>query len=512
MNIILIRRNASLAILIATLIATNSVAVRAGSDPATIKKIIDEGRSHSELMKNFEYLTDTIGPRLTASKRFNRAAEWTAQRMRDYGLQNVHLESWPFGRGWQRGIAYGRMTAPYEMQLDFRAYAWTPGTKGKVAGRIVTLDDFVENFDKYKGKLAGAFILAGEPARVEPDFNPRPARMSDKEFKEDETSVPITLMRIADPEAVKHVMARSRLQSKAIGLARQEGAAAIITDSGRGQGLLNASAYGPGRDPNKPQAVPMVVMAHEHYGTLYRLAHTGAEVRLEIEVTNYFEDGDGNASNVVGEIPGGDKSDESVILGAHLDSWDLGTGATDNGAGSMAVLEAARMLSRVYAASGIKPRRTIRFILFGGEEQGLLGSIAYVKAHDQEMARISGVFVLDTGTGRVRGSGSEGNKPVIPILTEILAPLRDMGVLYVNERTQVGTDHLSFKSKGVPAFAFFQDAVEYINKTHHSQTDTLDKILPDDLEQASIVMAVAAYSVADLDQMLPRKEQTHNGQ
>jgi len=319
-------------------------------------------------------------------------------------------------------------------------------------------------------------------------------------------------MRVRDPEAAKVGMARYKLLTKVIGLARQEGAAAIITDSGREQGLLNASAYGLGRDPKQPESVAMVTMAHEHYGTLCRLAHSGAEVRVEMEVTNYFEDGNGNASNVVGEIAGGDKSDEIVILGAHLDSWDLGTGATDNGAGSMAVLEAARMLSRVYATSGTKPRRTIRFILFGGEEQGLLGSIAYVKAHDQEMARISGVFVLDTGTGRVRGIGSEGNKPVIPILTQILAPLNGLGVLYVNERTQVGTDHLSFKFKGVPAFAFFQDAIEYINKTHHTQTDTLDKILPDDLEQASIVMAVTAYSVADLDQMLPRKDQTHNGQ
>jgi Zn-dependent M28 family amino/carboxypeptidase len=176
----------------------------------------------------------------------------------------------------------------------------------------------------------------------------------------------------------------------------------------------------------------------------------------------------------------------------------------------MAVLEAARMLRQVFNASGAKPRRTVRFLLFGGEEQGLLGSRAYVKAHDQEMSKTSGVFVLDTGTGRVRGLGTEGNKTLIPIFTEILAPLRDLGVLYVNDRTQVGTDHLSFKFRSVPAFGFFQDAIDYLGRTHHTQADTLDKILPDDLEQASIVMAVTAYSVAEMEQMLPRKNANAN--
>ena len=506
----LYQRKALLATLLAAALGAATVrTASAGSDPATIKKIIDEGRTHSELMKNFEYLTDVIGPRLTGSNKFKRAAEWTAKRMRDYGLQNVHLESWPFGRGWQRGIAYGRMTVPHEMQLDFRSYAWTPGTRGKVAGKVVVLDASTEDdLEKYKGKLAGAFVIPWEPPKAEPDFNPQPARMSDKEFKEDETSVPITLMRTSDPEAAKRSMARLRLLPKLMRFAKEEGALALITDSVRRDGLLNASSYALGRDPKAPESIATVTMAHEHYGTLYRLAHGGAEVRLEMEVTNYFEDGDGNAANVVGEIPGGEKPEETVILGAHLDSWDLGTGATDNGAGSMAVLEAARILRQVYTASGTKPRRTIRFILFGGEEQGLLGSMAYVKAHQEEMAKVSGVFVLDTGTGRVRGLGTEGNKTVIPTFNEILAPLRDIGVYYVNGRTQVGTDHLSFKFRGVPAFAFFQDAIDYMSRTHHTQADTLDKILPDDLEQASIVMAVTAYSVAALDQVLPRKSST----
>jgi Zn-dependent M28 family amino/carboxypeptidase len=247
----------------------------------------------------------------------------------------------------------------------------------------------------------------------------------------------------------------------------------------------------------------MVTIVHEHYGTLYRLVHSGVPVSLEMEVSNHFEDGDNNAYNVVGEIPGKSKPDEVTILGAHLDSWDLGTGATDNGAGSIAVLEAARILSGLKLGQS----RTIRFILFGGEEQGLLGSRAYVAAHKEDMARVSGVFVIDTGTGKVRGIGTEGIKEEIPIFADILAPLNDTGVLYVNDRRQSGTDHLSFAMAGVPGFAFFQDAIEYRAKTHHTQTDTLDKILPEDLEQAAIAMALMGYSVAELPGMLPRRSQ-----
>jgi Zn-dependent M28 family amino/carboxypeptidase len=283
-------------------------------------------------------------------------------------------------------------------------------------------------------------------------------------------------------------------------MAKEEPPAVLITDAGREHGLLNAGSGGP-RDPKAPESFPAVTMAHEHYALLYRLAKRGAGVRLEMEVRNQFEDEDTKAYNTVAEIRGSERPDEVVILGAHLDSWDLGQGATDNGAGSMAVLEAARLLKAV----GAKPKRTIRFILFGGEEQGLLGSRAYVQAHDGEMRKVSGVFVLDTGTGRVRGIGTEGNERVIPIFQSLLAPFKEMGVLWVNPRIQIGTDHISFKSKGVPGFAFFQDAIEYRDKTHHTQTDTFDKILPDDMTQAATVMAATAYNVAQLPGLLPRK-------
>lgn len=462
-----------------------------------------EGQSHTAMMKNFEYLCDMIGPRLTASSQFNHAAEWAADTMRSEGLENVHIEKWPFGRGWRRGTAYGRMVAPYEMQLEFRALAWTPGTDGTVtAPVIVASGSSPDDLEKYKGKLKGAIVLAGEPSDVETDFNPRPTRMSDRGFEENATSWPNAAPATGDQkEARNRMMQAYRFRSQLAQFAKQEGAAALVLDSGRPQGLLNAGSYGPGRDPKSPETVAQVTMIHEHYSTLYRLAQRGEAVKVEMQVTNHFEDGDGNACNVVGEIPGTTKPDEYVILGGHLDSWDLGTGATDNGAGSIAVLEAARLLK----AAGIKPERTIRFILFGGEEQGLLGSRAYVAAHKELMPKISGVFVLDTGTGKVRGIGTQGNEAVIPIFQQILNPLKPVGVWYVNDRIQIGTDHLSFETAGVPGFAFFQDAIQYKEWTHHTQTDTLDKIIPDDLEEGAVSMAVMAYSVSQLSSMLPRK-------
>ncbi|MGH9762433.1 MAG: M20/M25/M40 family metallo-hydrolase, partial [Blastocatellia bacterium] len=376
-----------------------------------------------------------------------------------------------------------------------------------VTGPVIVVNgSTAADLEQYKGKLKGAFVLPGEPSTVETDFNPGPMRMSQDRFKENETSWPNGSPTGNQREQMMRMMRAFQFRSALARFAKEEGAAAMIVDSGHSDGLLNAGAYGPGRDPKQPQTLPQVTMIHEHYGTLYRLVERGEHVKLEMQVTNYFEDLENNACNVVGDIPGTTKPDEYVILGAHLDSWDLGTGATDNGAGSMAVLEAARLLK----AAGVKPERTIRFILFGGEEEGLLGSRAYVNAHKDLMPKISGMFALDTGTGRVRGVGTQGNQAVIPVFEKILEPLKPLGVWYVNERTQIGTDHLSFEGSGVPGFAFFQDAVEYKERTHHTQIDTLDKIIPDDLEEGAVTMAVMASSVADLPNLLARKNQEHS--
>jgi hypothetical protein len=476
------------------------------TDQPAIEKIVRHGENGSELMSNIEYMTDMIGPRLTGSKQYKLAADWVAQRMRSYGLKNVNLESFFFGRGWRRGAAYGRMIAPYEMQLHFQSFAWTPGTDGKRVGPAIIFDaPNLEELRKLKDRLRGAFILWGEPGRLEIDTKPRLSRMSNTEFREEETAWPgqprPTVPTSPEREAeAKSMQKRFEFEMEAARLFQQEGVAAILVDSRREHGLLEARDFPPGRDPNaREAALPSVVMAHEHYGMLYRLCKRGIEVRIEMDVKNHFDDDGLDSYNVVGDMPGA-TPDEMVILGAHLDSWDLGAGATDNAAGAMVVLESARIL----LTAGLKPRRTIKFILFGGEEQGLLGSRAYVWKHKDELAKISGMFALDTGTGRIRGIGTQGNKALVPIFAQVLAPVRHLGVLYVNERTQLGSDHLSFEEVGVPGFAFFQDSIDY-KRTHHSQTDTLDKIMPEDLKQAATVMAVVAYSVAELPQLLPRK-------
>ena len=496
-------RPALLGWVIMILITVSLTSAQNGVNQEMTRKIIDEEQKHSQLMSNFEYMTDMIGPRLTGSKKLKRANEWMAEKFKEFGCENVHLEGFEFGRGWQRGIAYGRLTAPYELQLDFRALAWTPGTNGLTSGSVLLLTS-ANDVDKHKGQLKGAFVLAGPPTNVLPDFEPHARRMRDNEFKEEETSWPNKFSSEEQKtrnEASKQSQERREITEKIQQLAKGEQPAVVITDAGREHSLLNASSGGP-RDPKTPEAPPTVTMPHEHYALLYRLAKRGENLRVEMDIKNQFEDDDTKAYNTVAEIRGTERPNEVVILGAHLDSWDLGQGATDNGAGSIIVLEAARILK----ALGVQPKRTIRFILFGGEEQGLLGSKAYAQAHESELSKVSGVFVVDTGTGRLRGIGTEGNEQVIPIFKNLLAPFKSMGLLWVNPRIQIGTDHISFYQKGVPGFAFFQDAIEYRDKTHHTQTDTLDKILPDDMKQAATVMAATAYNVAQLSSMLPRKQ------
>jgi hypothetical protein len=471
----------------------------AGQDREAFKRISDEGR-RSELMKNLELLTDTIGPRLTGSNNYDRAAQWLAASMREYGLEGVRLEGFRFGRGWRRGAAYGRMVAPYELQLSFCAVAWTPGTKGRIVAPVVavSVSSWAE-LDKYAQKVKGSFILLNPPARVRSGLNPRPLRMSDDGFKLSELPFPWP----PPPSVYSEYRFRMyEFPEEVAEFAKRAGAAGIITDSGRGDGLLDSRFYAPGRDPGKPETIPIITMSHEHYGTLSRLVNRGLGVRLEMDIRNYFEQGDLNTHNIVGEIRGSQMPEEMVLLGAHLDSWDLGAGAVDNGAGAMAVLEAARLLKAIDA----KPRRAIRFVFFAGEEQGNLGSLAYIAAHSTEMSRVSAAFIIDNGTGRIRGVGVEGNRRAVPILRKIIEPLSDAGVIYINEFSFPISDHASFEKVGVPGFIFIQDPIQYVEKTHHSQIDALDKVLPDDLEQCASVMAHIILQVANLPELLPRKE------
>ncbi len=460
-------------------------------DPITAAdhKILAEVKESSEVMANLEHLADMIGPRLTGTERLVRANRWTMEMFRKYGLANVHLESWTIAHAWYRGTARGRIVSPAEHALTLPSAGWSPSTAGVVRGPVVYVAGRREQeLEPFKGKLKGAIVITAAPGILPGPY---------------EAPTPPVLRPLPPPPTPAQVAAvTTDVETQRFARARdvffkREGVAAVLLDSDKDFGLLNMRGIG-GRNYDIG-AVPTGFVTAENYRLIWRLLSRGP-VEVELEITNSFSEHPVEVFNTVAEIPGSDKPDEVVILGAHLDSWDLGTGATDNGTGSMAVLEAARALQKL----GLKPKRTIRFVLFAGEEQGLNGSRAYVKAHPAELAKISGVFVHDSGTGRVLSIGLQGNYQDREVMDRIVAPLREVGLLEVSLRSGFGTDHASFNAAGVPGFYCLQDPVTY-PRTHHSQSDTFDKIREDDLVQGAQVLAVWAYNVAEWPTMLPRK-------
>ena len=447
-------------------------------------QILAEIREHSELMANLEYLSDMIGPRLTGTEKMNQASRWAAEMFRKYGLQSVHLEPRTIARAWYRGTARGRIVSPAEHRLTLASAGWGPGTAGVVRGPVVYVSARrVEELAQYKGKLKGAIVTIAEPVAL-----PAPYEVPRS---------PLLNPPGPTPEAALFGPAGQQFNRDRDAFFKAEGVAAVLRDSGKNHGLLNMSSIG-GRN-YEVGALPTAFLTAENYRLIWRLLKRGS-VEIELEITNSFSEKPVEVYNTVAEIPGSERPDEVVILGAHLDSWDLGTGATDNGTGSMVVLEAGRTLEKL----GLKPKRTIRFILFSGEEQGLVGSRQYVEAHKAEMAKISGVFVHDTGTGRVQSIGLQGNYQDRELMDRVAAPLREVGLLELSLRSTRGTDHASFNDAGVPGFYCIQEPAEY-GKTHHSQSDTFDKVWKDDLVQGAQVLAVWAYNVAQLPEMLPRR-------
>ena len=478
------------------------------------RKVIEEVKSHSEIMANLTYLCDVIGPRLTGSVQLKRANDWTAERMRSYGLSHVHLEGYTIPAGWERGPATARIVEPDNGRtIILASQAWTPGTNGKIVGDVVYLKaSNREELAAYKGKLKGAIILRSPPATIrpitDPNFASPPRPVKPSPAKAESGKPPAVAAPPAKP--VKPIVPSRGPLGNRINFflemnefLRTEGVAALLTDAGKPQGLLMMyGGWQTSTRPNTPPPLPTLFVAHEHYALLYRLATrpAPARTRLELEVKNTFVPGPLTVSNTIGEIRGSTKPDEFVVVGAHLDSWDLGQGATDNGTGSAVVLETARVL----AQSGIKPARTIRFALFSGEEQGLHGSGAYVKEHQAEMARTSVCLVHDSGTGQVVGLGLQGREALKPLLESQLASLQALGFKDFNQRGDLGgSDHASFERAGVPGFLFQQDMAEY-RFSYHSQTDTLDKAQEANLIQAAQVMAVTALRIANLPQLLPR--------
>lgn len=509
-------------------VAASTLGAATAADIDMLGRIRDEGFHRSQVMALVEHLTDSIGPRLTGSPQLKAADDWTQTKFSEWGLANAHLEPWEFGDGWSFTRAEVRMTGPVPAVLAALPKAWTPGTTGVATGRAMFLEiEKLEDLEAHKGELAGKILFlnkapeAKDPAApvfdrydaaklddlanfdVPPDKEGESWR--DKARKRREL-----WLKLSDQLVAEGVVATVEVSSFENGVVRVMG--------GGGQGL-----------PNQPLGVPALVMAVEPYERILRLLEQGEEVELAIDIASRFHRESPTAWNSLAEIPGSDKSAEVVMAGAHLDSWHAGTGATDNAAGSAVVLEAMRILK----ALGVKPKRTIRAALWSGEEQGLLGSRAYVTEHfasrpaptdeaelalparwqkptwpitpKPEHAKIAAYFNLDNGGGRVHGIYAQENLGAKMLFEKFIEPVKDLGVTTVTMENTGSTDHVPFDAVGIPGFQFIQDGRDYFSRTHHSNIDTYEHLAEADMKQAAVVMASFLYQAAMLDGPFPRK-------
>jgi carboxypeptidase Q len=445
------------------------------------QKIYTEVKSHSELMKNLEYLTDSIGPRLTGSKQMQQASDWTLRRFKDYGVE-ARLETSDIAHAYYRGADTAEIVSPIAHRVGIHAMGWSKATAGEVTARVIILNvQTADDLARYKGKLTGAVILASKPAEIPTDE------------AENAYDAVITPPRgVARPQGFGE-----RLRIFRVLAAEQP--AAVLLDSGKTDSLFNmgsASRY-------QPSEVPLAFVTHEDYGLIYHLAETGP-VSMKVNLTGTFSPGPVPASITVGEIRGSQFPDERVIVGGHLDSWDLGTGALDNGTGSMAVLEAARTLK----ALGWKPKRTITFVLFTGEEQGGVGADTFMKNHAAEIPKMDAALIHDTGTGKVFSIALEDLYETAPLMTEIYEPLREVFDLQpLSTRYFGASDHVAFLRAGVPAYFCIQKPAHY-REAHHSQTDTFDKVIPDEINEGAALLAAWAWNVSEMPEALPHHAAT----
>ena len=568
-------------------------------------RIREEGLERSQVMETLSYLTDVIGPRLTGSPNLKRANEWTRDKLTDWGLTNAHLEAWgPFGRGWSLKRFSAQIIEPQGIPLAGYPKAWSPGLRQSLTAPVVYLDAKEEaDLDKCKGKLKGAIVLSSPTRELKPRFEPLAVRMAETNLLRlanataGESFTPPVLPgpaldrarfvsssgsrtlsnSNAGPEQTSAASSNSTRSASAterrgnfrgrpqapqprfLSFAAKEGAALIVTPSSQGDGgtFFVSAASVPGFDSrgtngptnapkvwstNVPAFPPQITMATEDYNRLVRMIQQGEKLKMTVDLQVQFHDNDLMAYNTIAEIPGRDLKDEIVMLGAHMDSWHSGTGATDNGAGVAAAMEAVRILM----ALKLEPRRTIRIGLWSGEEQGLLGSHAYVSNHfgyhtnltntvvasfqpgvtntiantnspspnsrsrrslvkQPEYDQLSAYFNLDNGGGKIRGVYMQGNEAVRPLFRRWLRPFLDLEAETLTVANTGGTDHLSFDGIGLPGFQFIQDPLDYSSRTHHSNEDVFDRISAEDLKQAATILAAFVYNTAMLDEKLPRK-------
>lgn len=489
-------------------------------DMDMMNKIRKEGLENSKVMETALHLTDVSGPRLTASPGYMRAATWAKNKLNEWGLSNANLEPWgEFGKGWEQTKCYVAMTAPYYVPLIAMPRAWTGSTPGKKSMKaevvLIKAKDTVELL-KYAGTLKGKIVMTWSSAKLTPSFTPDGNRFADSslekmaaaEMRQPQQGGGGQRNQQGNNPQVNQFMLQRRMNE----MINKEKPALILTMSANGNdGTIFVSSGGQ-YTKDAEVAPASVVLSSDDYLRIQRLIESGNAVTIEAEVKTKFYNDDLKGYNVVAEIPGTDPAlkDELVMLGGHLDSWHAATGATDNAAGCSVMLEAIRILKAV----GFQPRRTIRIALWSGEEEGLHGSRNYVKNHfadtaktstTQNNAKVSAYYNLDNGTGKIRGVYLQGNKDAGPIFAKWLEPFKDLGASTITINNTGGTDHLAFDGVGIPGFQFIQDQIEYNTRTHHTNMDTYDHLVPEDLKQAATIVAAFVYNTSQRDQKIPRK-------
>ena len=490
-------------------------------DLAALTKIREEGMQRSKVMEIASYLTDVYGSRLTNSPNAKAAGDWTIGQIKSWGIANARYETWgPFGRGWSNEKVSARVVSPTPYPLIAYSGAWSPGTNGPVTGdAMIVRIDSAPDFEKYRGKIAGKWLLMTPAPTVQPHFNALARRWSDAQLDS---------MSALEPQAPGQGFGGGRggqggggfanraqfLSQRAAFIVAEGAAGELRPGSGRNDGgSVQAQSTGQRTVDGNP-GLPTLIVAAEQYARIARTLDKGVPVKLELDVQNRFHDSDLNSFNIIADLAGSDARlrDEVVMLGAHFDSWHTGSGATDNAAGSAVMLEALRILK----ASGLPLRRSVRLALWTGEEQGLLGSRAYVTEHfgtadstglkaKPGHAKISAYYNMDNGTGAMRGVYAQGNAAVRPIFQQWMEPLKDLGMRVTTIRSTGSTDHASFDRVNIPGFQFIQDPIEYSTFTHHSNQDQYDRLQADDLKKNAVIVATFVYLTANRDEKLPRK-------
>ena len=522
-------------------------------DEANDAKMRSEELEHSQILHTLHMLTDRYGPRVTGTPNHEMAAKWAVAEMTKWGMKNGHLEPWEFGHpGWLNESADGHVIAPVKQNLKFEVLAWTPSTNGVVTGSVLQLEppqgpmppadpaaetagrggrgggrggpvrlgplktEMAQWIAANKDKVRGKIVLVGKAAVIPVNFDPPAKRQADDVVKRNYDPNNPNGGRggrggggagrgAATPDPTRFTPVEVNEQVDAMLVAN--GALVRVNDAARGEGIIVAQQHR-GYDPTT--AVPTVILRNDDYGRVERLVDDGEDVKLQFNIVNHIYPEGKTSYNAIAEIPGTDKADEVVMLGGHLDSWHSATGATDNAIGCSIMMEAARLIE----AAGLKPRRTIRVALWSGEEEGLLGSLAYVKAHfgtaedpKPEWFKLDAYFNVDTGTGKIRGAGVFGPPEAAAVIRPVLKQFEEWGVggaSSTSSRAVGGTDSTSFNNAGLPGIGMSQDPIEYNSMTHHTNLDTYERIIPDDVKKDAAIVAAQLWHLANRDEMLPR--------